>query len=87
MTAPHMPMMNESGFLECPFCCSLRVEAVKDSVCTFIQCVECGSRSDDWFKKDTAVTKWNTRNGHLWTKQDFADRAFEMQNSDLLEKK
>lgn len=77
MSAPHMPMMNEQGFLNCPFCCSLRVEAVKDSVCTFIQCVECGSRSDDWFKKDTAVMKWNTRNGHLYTADDFNQAAEE----------
>lgn len=87
MTAPHMPMMNDSGLLECPFCASVAVEFVTDNHWKFVQCVECGSRSDDWFKKDTAATKWNTRNGHLWTKKDFADRAFEMQNSDLLEKK
>lgn len=89
MTAPHMPMMNDEGLLECPFCGSddCYPDVAEGSNKHFIWCGGCGCGTGDRLNRASAIRKWNTRNGHLWTKQDFADRAFEMQNSDLLEKK
>lgn len=71
------PIMNEEGLLDCPFCCSLRVELVKEYAWTFIHCAECGSRTDDWIKEENAVNKWNTRAGHLYTADDYKQDAEE----------
>lgn len=86
MTAPHMPMMNELGLLECPFCGGDPfTEKLSNGFA--VECSDCNCSTGSRLSMVLAAYRWNTRNGHLWTKQDFADRAFEMQNSDLLEKK
>lgn len=73
-------MMNDEKLLECPFCGSLRVESVKEDVWTFIHCVECGGRSDDWIKEENAVNKWNTRGGLLYTADDYKQDAEEREH-------
>lgn len=87
MTAPHMPMMNDDGLLGCPFCGGIKPHLEKTGNDYFVACEKCGCGTDEWLKPESAINAWNTRNGHLWTKQDFKDAAWERQNSDLLEDK
>lgn len=88
MTAPHMPMMNDEGLLECAHCSSLNVGVDSDDDgWAYIECHDCMIRTDGYRNPVLMWSVWNTRNGHLWTKQDFKDAAWERQNSDLLEGK
>ena len=86
MSAPHMHMMNESGLLECPFCGQLNdvfIYRTKTHGNYRVACGECETESGIHYSNDSAVKAWNTRNGHLYTKADFAEKSWEMQNSDL----
>ena len=85
MTAPHMPQMNDEGLIECPFCGDSGVILDKCDGLHHVVCVECGIATDGYIKKSRIIEKWNTRNGHLWTKQDFKDAAWERQNSDIID--
>lgn len=73
MSAPHMPMMNADGLLECPFCGSgSAIKDYSDTRCMHsIICDECGCQTGDWLCIGGAVKVWNTRNGHLYTTEDF----------------
>ena len=77
MSAPHMPMMNEEGLLECPFCGSN--EAYKDNNDNghYVACSQCGCGTDGWFKPALAIKAWNSRNGHIYTAEDFNQAAQE----------
>ena len=88
MTAPHMPMMNDDGLLECAHCASINVgfESDEDGL-RYIECHDCMIRTDGYRNHTLIRSIWNTRNSHLWTEQDFKDAAWEQQNSDLLEDK
>ena len=75
MSAPHITMMNNEGLLECPFCGSNEARLYMDGM----HCVicKCGCSTDDWIVKKAAMRQWNTRNGHLYTAEDFNQAAQE----------
>ena len=75
MTAPHMPMMNDEGLLECPFCGSN--EARLYSGGGYCVICKCGCSTDDWLVRPAAIRQWNTRNGHLYTSDNFNQAAEE----------
>lgn len=77
MTAPHMPMMNDEGLLECPFCNSPDVDCLEYDDGWHAECNECDARSKACIDKMCATRKWNTRNGHLYTAGDFNQAAEE----------
>jgi len=74
------PMMNDDGLLECPFCGSENSMQFKDEQWHFVVCQDCGSRTDDWINAATATSKWNTRNGHLYTTDDYKQDALEREH-------
>lgn len=71
MSAPNIPMMNDEGLLECPFCGSLEVYLLDELVLSHVSCSSCDARTDDHFDASMAVKSWNTRNGHVYTADDF----------------
>lgn len=77
MTVPHMPMMNDEGLLECPFCGSLDVYLFDELVLSHVFCSSCDVRTDDYIDASVAVKSWNTRGGHLYTAEDFNQTAEE----------
>lgn len=78
MTAPHMPMMNDEGLLECPFCGDTHAYIDNDGPGAFyVACSQCGCGTDEWPHQASAVKSWNTRNGHLYTAEDFNQAAQE----------
>lgn len=46
MTAPHMPMMNNEGLLECPFCGSSETTMDREDGLSQIVCLGCGIATD-----------------------------------------
>ena len=89
MTAPHMQMMNGDGLLECAHCGELDgvmtgERLIGDSVYSHVMCASCGIETGARLYMSNAVKAWNTRNGYLYTAQDFKDAAWERQNSDLI---
>ena len=88
MTAPHMPIMNDEGLLECPFCGQLKDVFIYRTP-TYgnyrVACGECKTDSGIHYIEEAAIKAWNTRKGHLWTKHDFKDAAWERQNSDIID--
>lgn len=74
MTAPHMPMMNDEKLLTCPFC-NGHPEINETRCGYYISCEDCNAETDVWVKLDTAMKKWNTRNGHLYAAEDFNQAA------------
>lgn len=77
MSEPHMTMMNEEGLLECPFCGGSEAYSDSQGDDFFVACAGCGNGTDYWRLLDNAVKKWNTRNGHLYTEEDFNQAAQE----------
>lgn len=77
MTAPNMPMMNDEGLLECPFCGNENCYTDDNGKSHFVWCDNCGCGTGDRLNKPSAVRKWNTRNGHLYTADDFNQAAQE----------
>lgn len=71
MTAPHMPMMNDEGLLECPFCASSDVDCLEYENGWHAECNECDAMSGSFAAMASAVKSWNTRNNHLYTADDF----------------
>lgn len=81
MSAPHMPMMNDEGLLECPFCGDTHAYTDNDGPGAFyVACSQCGCGTDQWPTYGKAVKSWNTRNGHLYTADDFNQMAEERDN-------
>nr|DAF78384.1 MAG TPA: restriction alleviation protein [Caudoviricetes sp.] len=76
------PMMNDDGLLECPFCNSNDVYPDSDleGKKHFIWCGNCGCGTGVRPNKSSAVRKWNTRNGHLYTADDYKQDALERAN-------
>lgn len=74
------PMMNDDGLLGCPFCGSN--EAYKDINDNghYVACPQCSCGTDGWFKLSLAVRKWNTRNGLLYTADDYKQDAMEREH-------
>lgn len=71
------PMMNEDGLLDCPFCCGRAYwEKVNDKE-FMVACEQCGCSTDNWMKLESAINKWNTRDGHLYTADDYKQDAKE----------
>lgn len=73
MTAPHMPMMNDEGLLECPFCGSLEVYCFKCDDGWRAECNECDARPKACIDKMRAIRKWNTRGGFVYSNSDYED--------------
>ena len=71
MSAPHMPMMNDYGLLECPFCGCDDVSVINGGEGLRVECGDCFCRTDSYCCASTAMKKWNTRRGHLYTAEDF----------------
>lgn len=71
--------------LPCPFCGNGGIYTDTNGKAHFVWCDECGCGTGDRPNKASAIRKWNTRGGHLWTKQDFKDAAWEQQNSDIID--
>ncbi|CAM33117.1 Lar-like restriction alleviation protein [Salmonella phage Vi II-E1] len=69
--------MNDEGLLECPFCGSLEVYLFDELVLSHVSCSSCDARTDDHFDASMAVKSWNTRNGHVYTADDFSRAAEE----------
>lgn len=77
MSAPHMPMMNGEGLLTCPFCSDSETTIDTDDGLSQVVCLGCGIATDFYRQKSLLITKWNTRNGHLYTAEDFNQAAQE----------
>ena len=77
MSAPHMPIINDEGLLECPFCGGNEVYLIVDLVLVSVECEGCCASSGEWGSSETAIRHWNTRNGHLYTADDFNQVAEE----------
>lgn len=76
MTAPHMPMMNEEGLLECPFCGGSPYEDSNEydySIGYYVACKQCGCGTDEWPRQASAVKSWNTRGGFVYSNADYED--------------
>lgn len=74
------PIMGSNGLLECHDCGSLDISpCVKGSV-WIIECNDCGNKGDEYLRLCTAVKSWNTRNGHLYTVDDYKQDAMERAN-------
>lgn len=77
MSAPHMPMMNAEGLLECPFCSSSDTDCFEYENGWHAECNQCDSQSGSYLIKKHAVKAWNSRNGHIYTAEDFNQAAQE----------
>lgn len=79
MSAPHMPMMNDNGLLDCPFC-NGHPEINETRWGYYISCEDCDAETDVWLRLDTAKRRWNTRGGHLYTADDINQLAEEREH-------
>lgn len=70
-------LMNDEKLLECPFCGCDDVRVIDDGEWLHVECGDCFCRTDSYFCASTAMKKWNTRNGHLYTADDFNQAAEE----------
>lgn len=71
-------MMNDEGLLECPFCGLVNsVVTAKDRPYFFVECLSCGANGASALSLDSANRLWNTRNGHLYTADDYKQDAEE----------
>lgn len=77
MSAPHMPMMNGDGVLNCPFCGSDAYTDNDGLHSYYVRCSCCGCSTDYRITGRLAIRQWNTRNGHLYTADDFKQAAQE----------
>lgn len=71
MSAPHMPIMNDEGVLECPLCTATISHVDKCADGFVVECYECGCRTGNYRTLDGAIEQWNTRAGHLYTPEDY----------------
>lgn len=72
------PMMNDYGLLECPFCgCSDVGIATDEDGWEYIECGDCYGRTDAFRNRKLMTMRWNTRNGHLYTADDYKQDAEE----------
>ena len=77
MSVPHMPMMNDEGLLECPFCGSSDVYMEDEMILSKATCHGCGASGGEWVSRSLSVKSWNTRNGHPYTADDLKQSAQE----------
>ena len=77
MSAPHMPMMNDEGLLECPFCGSNEATIDREDGLSQIVCLKCAIATDLYRQESFIIKKWNTRGGYLYTADDFNQAAEE----------
>lgn len=73
MSTPHMPMMNDEGLLECPFCNSNDAYSDKNIHGYYVACSQCGCGTDEWLHQASAVKSWNTRGGFVYSNADYED--------------
>lgn len=76
------PLMNDEKLLECPFCGSDYVYPDSDleGKRHAVLCGNCGCQTDGWVKPSLAMKSWNTRNGHLYTADDYKQDALEREH-------
>ena len=77
MTAPHMPMMNDYGLLECPFCGSGDVHMDDELLLSQVACSSCGAQGGASITRNLAMKNWNSRNGNIYTADDFKQAGME----------
>lgn len=72
-------LMNDEGLLECPLCggndaysdfCHRRKKH-------FVVCGVCSCNTGEQLSMSSAIRNWNTRNGHLYTADDYKQDAEE----------
>lgn len=73
MSAPYMPMMNDEGLLECPFCNSNDAYSDKNIHGYYVACSQCGCGTDELLHQASAVKSWNTRGGFVYSNADYED--------------
>lgn len=76
------PMMNDDGLLECAHCGELDgvmagERLIGDSIYSHVMCASCGIETGARLYMSNAVKVWNTRNGHLYTADDYKQDAEE----------
>jgi hypothetical protein len=76
------PMMNDDGLLECAHCGEIDEvitgeRLVGDHVYQHVMCMKCGIETGAIDGMHRAVKIWNTRNGHLYTADDYKQDALE----------
>ena len=77
------PMMNDLGLLGCPFCGQLKDVFIYRTP-TYgnyrVACGDCEVESGMHCTEEAAIKAWNTRNGHLYTADDYKQDAMERAN-------
>lgn len=53
--------MSKIVLKQCPFCKEKNIEIHENDIWTYIQCSECGCRTDEWITKEMAINAWNRR--------------------------
>lgn len=76
------PMMNDDGLLECPFCNEVDEvmtgeRLVGEIIHHLVMCACCGCETGNHYGFEAAIRAWNTRNGHLYTADDYKQDAEE----------
>lgn len=71
------PMMGSNGLLECHDCGSIDVSPCVNGSVWIIECNDCGKKGDEYLRLCTAVRSWNTRDGCLYTVNDYKLDALE----------
>lgn len=72
------PMMNDDGLLECAHCGSMDISiGTDDDGWRYIECGECEIRTAEYRNDKLMRNRWNTRNGHLYTADDYKQDATE----------
>lgn len=78
------PMMNDDGLLECAHCGELTaynaISASIPNVKYYVICASCEIRTASFIRNDLAIKAWNTRNGYLYTADDYKQDAMERAN-------
>lgn len=72
------PMMNGNGLLECAHCGSMDIGIeTDDDGWRYIECGECEIRTAEYRNDELMRRRWNTRNGHFYTADDYKQDAME----------
>lgn len=72
---------NSGGLLDCPFCgCNEVGVASDDDGWAYIECRDCYCRTDGFRSPTLMRNVWNTRNGHLYTAEDYKQDALEREH-------
>ena len=79
-------MMNDDGLLECAHCGEVEGVVIGErhfggcTICHYVVCTTCGIGTSDIIGMHRAIKRWNTRNGHLYTDDDYRQDAMEREH-------